>query len=375
MNEPARRPEATISVILVDDSKIQHGLMRRMFQQIEGLELVGGAHSAEKAMEVIEQFKPDVVLLDINLPGMSGLDFLERKGAHTLPPCIVLSAFVSSSEGMRKRAKKAGAADVISKPVHGSPEEIKEVFDNIQRAIFEAHHRRTGAPLRELRGSGANVPTFRNEGTGDAPDAAGSTSAIRAISIDVPIIVGSSTGGPSALATMLKAFPARHPPVVIAQHMPSTFTLSLARSLASETKLDVVEARTGDEIRPNRVYVGPGDRHLRLRKVKNVPTITTITDLPNQRYRPSIDVLMTSAMELFRARAIGVILTGMGRDGAEGLLAMRRAGCHTVVQDEASSTVFGMPRAAIKAGAAEAVVDVDELGPTILKWLQAGIRR
>ena len=275
MNEAAKQSDAVISVVLIDDSKIQHWLMRRMFQQVDGLEIVGGAHIAEKAMEAIEKFKPDVLLLDINLPGMSGLDFLERKGAHTLPPCIILSAFVSSSEGMRKRAKKAGAADVISKPVHGSTDEIKEVFDNIQRAIFEAHHRRTGTPLRELQEGGASVPTFRSEGASGAQDAASSSSTIRAISIDVPIIVGSSTGGPSALATMLKTFPSRHPPVIIAQHMPSTFTLSLARSLASETRLDVVEART-DESDPTASTWDLATATSDFER-KNVPTITTIT--------------------------------------------------------------------------------------------------
>lgn len=367
MSSAAIADSPSISVVLIDDSKIQHGLMKRMFQQVEGLELVGGATSAEKAVKLIEELKPDILLLDINLPGISGIDFLRRKGARNLPPCIVLSAFVGSSEGLRNKAREAGAVAVISKPTRGDPAEIKEVFDSIQQAIFVAHANRTGQPVQEVNLNTA-VPTFGTSGT-PSSHPSNTRTGTRPIALDVPIVIGASTGGPSALQDLLKSLPRRHPPIVIGQHMPSTFTLSLAKSLAHETNLAVTEARTGDVLRPNRVFVAPGNRHLRVRSLNGAPTITTIAQLPGCRHHPSIDVLMESVVDSVGGRAIGVLLTGMGRDGARGLLRMRTAGCHTVVQDEASSVVFGMPRAAIQAKAAERVLDIKEIGPALLSWL------
>ncbi len=358
-----------IRVLFVDDSKIQQGLWTRLLAQSDDIVVAGSVGCAEQIMESLATVQPDVILLDINLPGISGVEFLERADSRSLPPCIILSAFVHGAANLRARALAAGAVDIIAKPREGSPAEIKEVFGKVRSTILRVYHGPNGGAL-PAESCAVEVPEFgatavspalseRLRGSEGSP------------SIHTAILIGSSTGGPAVLAKILVKLRRPHPPVLIAQHISSKFTRSLARSLREQTGLHVVEARSGDAIQVNTVYVAPGNRHMRARLVNDIPMLLTVAPLPGCHHCPSVDEMMSSAVTAFGRRALGVLLTGMGTDGAAGLLAMHHAGCRTIVQDEASSTVFGMPRAAIERGGVDVVGSPDVIIDEIERWIRA----
>lgn len=359
---------APVRLLFVDDSRIQRGLWTRLLSQSSEITVVGALESAEEIPTALASLRPDVLLLDINLPGLSGVEFLEQCDLKKLPPCIIFSAFVRGTNKLRDQALAAGAASIISKPIQGSPAEIKEVFDTVRSAILRLHFGHDRA-VTSSEGCAVQVPEFGARPPAVTPAHALATTA--APSTKRAIVIGSSTGGPSVLATILQELSRPHPPVLIAQHISSKFTRSLAKSLSEQTGLHVVEVRSGDAIQPNTVYVAPGNRHMRVRLANHVPMLMTIGGLPNMHHCPSINELMTSAVTVFGADALGIILTGMGDDGATGLLAMRRAGCRTLAQDEASSTVFGMPRAAIECGGVDRVGPPNVIIEEMHRWMMA----
>jgi two-component system chemotaxis response regulator CheB len=361
-------PSESVRVLFVDDSRIQRGLWTRLLSQSAEITVVGAIESAEEILPALASLSPDVIVLDVNLPGLSGVEFLEQSDRKELPPCIILSAFVRGATELRDRALAAGAASIISKPQHGSPSEIKDVFDTVRSAILDLHF----GGDRSARSSDdfcVQVPEFGVRPPSVTPGLVHTKAS--APLIQRAIVIGSSTGGPAALATILQALSRPHPPVLIAQHISSKFTRSLAKSLGEQTGLHVVEVRTGDAIKASTVYVAPGNRHMRVRLANGIAMLMTVGDLPNMHHCPSIDELMTSAVEVFGSNALGMILTGMGNDGATGLLAMRRAGCRTLAQDEASSTIFGMPRAAIERGGVDQVGPPSMLIDEMRRWMRA----
>ncbi len=357
-----------IRIVVVDDSRVIQGVLTRMLNRVPGLSVVATAEDVASATRVIAELRPDVVTLDINMPGGNGLDYLEKLMASHPLPVVILSADATPGSAAVSRATQAGAAAIVAKPEHGTTSEFQDMLATLERAIFRAARRR-----RPVTGP-INVP-----GSSARPVTAARAAPRRVrwsgppLRQDVPVIIGSSTGGPHALREILSALPPNMPPILIAQHMPSNFTDSLARRLDAEVALEVVEARSGESLHPGRVLVAPGHVHLKVRAARaSAPAfVHTVDEIPGHIYRPSVDVLMRSAAQAFGDKCIGVLLTGMGSDGAAGLLEMRRVGARTVVQDEATSMIFGMPRAAIELGAAEQVKPLGRIAPLLCEWLAA----
>lgn len=353
-----------IRVVVVDDSRVIQGVLRRMLSRLPGLEVVATAENVAEARYKIAEHRPDVVTLDINMPGMNGLDYLEQIMTERPIPVVILSADATPGSAAVARATEAGAAAIVAKPEHGTTAEFQQMLASLERAIFRAARRRPSARSFTSSSRASAPPRHR-----PAPVTAARGTPRPGLCQDTPIFIGSSTGGPQALREILNALPPNMPPIIIAQHMPSNFTESLARRLNDEVALEVAEARSGESLVPGRVLVAPGHVHLKVRANGSSAYVHTVDEIPGHLYRPSVDVLMTSAARAFGPRCIGVLLTGMGTDGAAGLRTLRDHGAHTVVQDQVTSMIFGMPRAAIEAGAAETVCSLGRIADQLCEWL------
>lgn len=364
---------APIRILVVDDSRVIQGVLKRMLSRIEHLEVVGTAENVDEARRKLGELAPDVMTLDVNMPGTDGLDFLDEIMAQRPLPVVVLSSMVGPGTAESLRATKLGAAAVVPKPIHGSTPEFQEMLATLERVISRACGRRSSPSALEPAPSPVAAPSRPSRAALPTPR----PSPKPAIAVaDLPplregglVVIGSSTGGPRALRELLGALPANMPPIVIAQHMPSNFTDSLARRLDAEVALEVVEARSGDPLVPGRVLVAPGHMHLKVRRGGKIGFVHTVEVIEGHIYRPSVDVLMESAAKAYGDEAIGVLLTGMGTDGAQGLLALRKAGAHTVVEDKSTAMIFGMPRAAIEAGAAEQTRPLPRIAGLVVDWL------
>lgn len=336
-----------LNVLVVDDSAV----VRQVLTVILGTEmLVTTAADPLIAMKKMETRRPDVIVLDLEMPRMDGLTFLRKLMEESPLPVVVCSGLTESSSELTMRALQLGAVDVVVKPkvrIGEAPSESAIALIDTVRAAAQAKVGRRRMSV--------------------AP-AAGRQSPAGPVSQKSPVIViGASTGGTEVLKHLLDAMPADAPPIVIVQHMPERFTAAFARRLNESSAMQVREAAPGDLVRAGTALITPGDRHLTLAwQSPNTLGIALHEGQLVNRHRPSVDVLFTSAARTLGPAAIGVLLTGMGRDGAKGLLAMRKAGALTIAQDEASSIVFGMPRAAIELGAAMRVVPADCLASTLL---------
>lgn len=331
-----------ISVLIVDDSSTMRALIRRALAADPGIRVVGEAGDPLEAREAIKRLDPDVLTLDIEMPNMNGLDFLERLMRLRPTPVIMVSTLTQRGAEATLAALELGAVDCIGKPAGG----VGEGFDRLAEKVRIA----AAAKLRDPDRSRVAAPR-----TGSFTP-----------SVDV-IALGASTGGVEALLNVVAGFPANCPATVITQHMPANFTPSFAARLDRSCAARVTEAVDGDELAVGAVYLAPGgDRHLKVVKSGSRWVCRLEASDPVSGHRPSVDVLFSSVAQAAGASAVGAILTGMGRDGAEGLLAMRRAGARTFGQDEATSVVFGMPRAAFELGAVERQLPLDRIGGAIL---------
>lgn len=357
----------TIRVLVVDDSALMRKLLSELINAAPDLEVVGMAEDAHAARELIKTLNPDVVTLDVQMPKMDGLEFLERLMRLRPTRVVMVSAFTEAGSDTTLRALELGAVDFIGKPRANTPAAMAEYAEELAdklRGAAAARLRRT--PVATVPASGAMV--------GRAP-VAGGPGAARAASVAAPppsprngniIFVGASTGGTEAIKDFLLGFPADCPPTLIVQHMPESFTASFARRLDGLSAPRVVEAQGGERVEPGVVYIAPGHSHLQIRRQgSGYVTELLATELVN-RHRPSVEVLFDSAAQLVGRQAIGVILTGMGKDGAQGLLRMRQAGARTFGQDEASCVVYGMPREAALVGAVEEVVSLEDMSRRVL---------
>ncbi|HET9593957.1 MAG TPA: chemotaxis-specific protein-glutamate methyltransferase CheB [Anaeromyxobacteraceae bacterium] len=307
-----------------------------------GFEVVAIAGRGLEAAALARELRPDVLTVDLDMPAADGFAAIARVMAETPTPILVLTA--NPVEAVGFRALSLGALDLLAKP---GPREGLEAF---------------GAQLRARLRLISGIRVIRHpRGVRDAAP----TPAPRAAARRELVVIGASLGGPRALATVLKALPPEFPaPIAVVQHIAEGFTDGLAGWLAQESRLDVATARDGELLRPGRVLLAPSGRHLVVQR----PGVARLSDAPPlDTFRPSVTPLFRSAAEAYGPRACGVLLTGMGRDGADGLLALRDAGALTVVQDEATSAVFGMPRAAIELGAAERVLPLGEIAAALLE--------
>ncbi len=331
-----------IRTLIVDDSATMRALLRSVLSSAPDILVVGEAGDPLEARGAIKALNPDVVTLDVEMPNMNGLDFLEKIMRLRPTRVVMCSSLTQHGADAALRALEIGAIDCVAKPT-GAVGDFDGLIDKVR-----------AASLARLRPSGG-VPR--------APTSGGSFDSDGKV-----VAVGSSTGGVEALIQLLSGFPANCPPTVITQHMPATFTSRFAQRLDRLCAPSVAEATDGAPLAAGRVYLAPGgDQHLRLegrrcRLVKG-PAVNG--------HCPSVDTLFTSVAAAAGSRAVGVILTGMGRDGAEGLLAMRQAGARTLGQDEASCIVYGMPKAAFEIGAVERQVSLSRLATQIIDLTRA----
>lgn len=345
-----------LAVLVVDDSAVVREVMRTLLPDL-GAFIVDAAADALIALRKIEKRPPDVVLLDMELPRMSGLEFM-RKLSGTQIPIVVFSSAAGRGTEAGIEALLMGAAAIIEKPKLG----LRSFLEESATALGDAIRAAAGlAPTAPRRGSAQRV---RHTADVILPPLRKGTVRGR----HGPLIaIGASTGGPPAIASVLGSLPASSAGIVIAQHMPAYFTAAFARRLGSTCPFEVKEATTGDRIMPGRVLVAPGDRHLIVSADEHGYVARTDVGPPVSGHRPSVDVLFRSVATTAGHRAVGVLLTGMGRDGATGLGEIRHAGGFTVAQDEATCVVYGMPRAAIEAGVVDCVASLPHVAAAVAK--------
>ncbi len=348
-----------IRVLIVDDSALVRKILSDELSKHADIEVVGTAIDPYVAREKIARLRPDVITLDVEMPRMDGLSFLAKLMRHFPLPVVVVSSLTPRDSDNAVRALALGAVEVIAKP--GSALSTQGITDELARAV------RTAARARVARVAAVAEPAPR------APAApTGCPDAAPALLLDTThkvLAIGASTGGTQAIEQVLRALPANAPGTVIVQHMPEHFTAAFAKRLNGLCAMEVREARDGDAVVPGVALVAPGGRHMVL-QLSGARYFARIKDGPPVHHqRPAVDVLFQSVARHAGRNAIGVILTGMGADGAKGMLAMREAGAHTIAQDEESCVVFGMPREAIKLGAAADVVGLPQVAPTVLRAL------
>ncbi len=343
MASPAR-------VLIVDDSAVIRSVLSREFTKDPRIEVVGTAGDPYEARDKIVQVKPDVITLDLEMPRMDGLEFISVLMKHWPLPIVVFSSLLEGRREISMKALELGAIDVFPKPkadlTHGLQDLMGRLIDVVVRASQVQVRHRAPAPMVEVR----KEPLLKT-------------------TTNKVIAIGASTGGTEALRVVLQRMPASSPGIVVVQHMPEFFTKSFAERLNSLCEMEVREAKDGDELRDGLVLLAPGNYHLLLRRNGARYVASVKQGPPVSRHRPSVDVLMQSVAESAGNNAVGVILTGMGSDGARGLLAMRQAGARTLAQDEATSVVYGMPREATLNGAAEKSVALESVADSIMALL------
>ncbi|OZI82264.1 protein-glutamate methylesterase/protein-glutamine glutaminase [Bordetella genomosp. 6] len=340
-----------IKVLCVDDSALVRGLMTEIINSHPDMEVVATAPDPLVARELIKKHNPDVLTLDVEMPRMDGLDFLEKLMRLRPMPVVMVSSLTERGGEITLRALELGAIDFVTKPKLGVRDGLIEYSEVIADKIRAASRARLRAPAP----AGHAAPLRLR-----SPFA----------SSEKLVIVGASTGGTEAIREVLQPLPADSPAILVTQHMPAGFTRSFAQRLDALCAVTVREASDGERVLPGHVYLAPGgETHMRLGRSGANYVIELLASEPVNRHRPSVDVLFHSAAQAAGGNAIGVILTGMGKDGAAGLLAMKRAGARTMAQDEASCVVFGMPREAIALGAADEVVPLADISERILTRL------
>jgi len=351
-----------IKVLVIDDSALIRGVMKEIINREKDMECVGAAPDPLVAREMIKELNPDVLTLDVEMPNMDGLDFLERLMRLRPMPVLMVSTMTEKGSNITFRALELGAVDFIAKPkvdiVRGMEEYAADIADKI-RAVSHAHVRKKSAPV---------AMQIQEKFSADAilPSVSGKFSSTEKL-----IAIGSSTGGTEALKEVLCKLPADSPGVLVAQHMPEHFTKSFAARLDTLCKISVKEAEHNERILPGHAYIAPGNSHLLVVRSGANYMVKLDQGPPVNRHRPSVDVLFRSAANIAGANAIGIILTGMGKDGVQGLLEMYLAGSYTIAQDEASSVVFGMPKEAIAAGGVCDVLPLQNITQHVLEYLIA----
>jgi len=357
-----------IRVLVVDDSALVRKVLSEELAREGDIEVVGTAADPYVARDRIVTLRPDVVTLDVEMPRMDGLSFLARLMKHYPLPVVVVSSLTPRHGDVAVRALALGAVEVVAKP--GSQYSTPDVAGELARAIRRAA--RAKVALLARREAAQATLALQAAGAGAGAGAArvcGAAPAPRLRTTNRVLALGASTGGTQALERVLRALPADAPGTVIVQHMPEHFTAAFANRLNAVCAVEVREARDGDPVVPGVALVAPGNRHLLL-QASGAHYLVRVKDGPPVHHqRPAVDVLFQSVARAAGPNAVGVILTGMGADGAKGLLAMREAGAHTLAQDEASCVVFGMPKEAIRLGAAAEVVPLDGMAPAVLRAL------
>lgn len=339
-----------IRVLVVDDSAVARDLLERGLSLDPGIEVVGKAADVYAARDKIVFLKPDVMTLDVEMPRMDGIEFLKRLMPQYPIPTVVVSAVTAEGSRRALEALEAGALEVVGKPSASDPAGLREMLADLAEKVKAA--------------ASADLSKLKSRTPAAAPKRRGKVSAERGHFGKV-VAIGASTGGTAALHRIIEALPADLPPVLVVQHMPPVFTRMFAEALNRSSAMRVSEAADGALLSRGCVLIAPGDRHLSVRRKDGGYSVALGEGPKVSGHRPSVDVLFNSMADAVGAEGVGVLLTGMGRDGADGLGSMKRAGARCVAQDEASSIVWGMPREAWEAGAAEKLIPLDEIAREI----------
>ncbi len=355
--QPSAPPAAArrIKVLIVDDSALIRSLMSEIVNRQPDMVVVGAAPDPYAAREMIRNLDPDVLTLDVEMPRMDGIDFLEKLMRLRPMPVVMVSTMTQQGADTTLRALELGAIDFVAKPKldvsRGMQASANEIVEKIRLAaaarVRPARSAATPAP-RPALALGARAGTEKL------------------------VIIGASTGGTEAIKEVLVPLPPDAPGILITQHMPAGFTRSFADRLNTLCRIGVKEAAHGERVLPGHAYIAPGDRHLLVQKSGANYLIALSDEPPVNRHRPSVEVLFKSAAHCVGANAIGIMLTGMGKDGATAMLEMKRAGAVNLAQDEASCVVFGMPKEAIAVGAVDEVLPLGAIADRVLALLRAG---
>lgn len=341
-----------IRVLVVDDSALMRKLIPQLLERDNSIHVIGTAMDGAFALKKIEELKPDAITLDLEMPRMDGIETLRQIMRQQQVPVVVVSAHTHEGASSTFKALHMGAFDFVAKPenvlAEGMNEIATELIAKIKAAVNSPIMRRPALSAGKL----SQPKPKRTNVSGPASKV---------------VAIGISTGGPNSLEYMFSHLPAEFPAsILVVQHMPAGFTDTFARRLNDSCLLDVKEAQSGDLLSAGRVLICPGDRHMRVRRMPLGDVVVLSDDAKVNGHRPSADVLFRSVAPEFGADAVGLLMTGMGEDGAEGLGVMKASGALTIAQDEASSIVFGMPRAAIERGYANRVVSLEALANTLI---------
>ncbi len=351
-------------VVVVDDSALVRGLLAEIINRQPDMVCVGAAADPLVAREMIRNLNPDVITLDIEMPRMDGLDFLQRLMRLRPMPVVMVSTLTERGAEVTLKALELGAVDFVAKPKIGVADGLRQLGDDITdkvRTAAKAHVRRL--PTAPAAGAAA--------GPGEAAPARPAVSPIGRLSTEKIIFIGASTGGTEATREVIVQLPPDSPAVMITQHMPPGFTKSYAARLDGLARIRVAEARDGERVLPGHAYIAPGGFHLSVER-SGANYIARVRDgEPVNRHKPSVEVMFQSAARVVGPNALGVMLTGMGADGAKAMKEMRDAGSWNVVQDEASCVVFGMPREAIAHGAAHEVMPLTQIANALIERLRS----
>ncbi len=344
-----------LRALIIDDSSSYRKILQQALSRIEGVTVVGSASDGPEGIRMIEEDPPDLVLLDIIMPEMNGLAVLEHI-AQRHPRVSVLMVSGNGDAKNTLRALSLGAVDFILKP---TADAIDTLRDHLYKGVCVVQAQR-----RSLTGESAPPKRRRRKKQVDRVNAVASASARSRL-----IVIGISTGGPRALEELVPALPPGLPcPILIVQHMPAGFTASLANSLDNASALSVAEAKDGDVARAGQVLIAPGGRHMAVEPDGSHLVIRINDDPPVNECRPAVDVLMDSVAEHFDGEVLAAVLTGMGYDGNAGVVALKNVGAYCIVQDEATSVVYGMPRMIAEAGNADEILPLDEIAPRMVAW-------
>ena len=348
----------SIKVLVVDDSALVRSLLAEIIRATPGLQLVGLAPDAYVARDMVKQFSPDVITLDIEMPRMDGLSFLQKLMRARPTPVIMISTLTEEGAEASLQALELGAVDFIPKPKLGITAGIREYAELIVEKIQMAAQ----VKLRPL----AQVDNHRDKIVALDKKITSSMQGTEKI-----IAIGASTGGTEAIKDLLLQLPAAVPGIVITQHMPAGFTRTYAERLNKVTRLHVVEAKGGERILPGHAFLAPGGHHLIVVR-SGADYLVKLSDAePVHRHRPAVDVMMESVALAGGKNVLGVLLTGMGKDGAKGMLAIKQQGGYTFAQDEASCVVYGMPKEAVQIGAVDKTVVLDKMGSELLEKIKS----
>jgi len=368
----------TIKVMIVDDSASVRMILRQVLEQDPEIEVIAAAHDPFIADNYLKKAWPDVIILDVEMPKKDGITYLREIMQRKPTPVVICSSFTQKNATITIEAMRAGAVEILTKPKIGVQDYLSEASMMIIDAVKSASQVNLSTLKKNVKSASIQPREIKTKDTGQlrkieprhTADVILSSAPGKAVTADTEkfIAIGASAGGTQAIETILKDLPVDVPGIVIVQHMPENFTEAFAQRLDHICSLDVKEASDGDRIERGTALVAPGNRHCLIKRNGPAYAVEIKDGPPVSRHRPAVDVLFRSVAKFAGKNALGIILTGMGDDGAAGMVEMRKSGVKTIAQDENTSIVFGMPREAIKRGAVDLVMPLGEIPGEMLRY-------